>query len=209
MKLRILLDIGHGYKGDTKPAGKRSKPIRIEDPGVVVGSRREIDVATIYTLGDGGTWRGLLGELEDRGYPVHRITPGPYADRQAEAAELAAAHPGDRCVYLQSHVNAGGGRYALVEHDRASEWGQAAAELLAEALGELSEVSIGKVASIGPGERGWICIDGIRPLPTTFALLLEPGFLDTPAHDPLWGFEGLRHVARQVAIGLDRYARTL
>ena len=45
------------------------------------------------------------------------LTEGEYGQRHAEAIARAKAHPGMAAAYLACHVNAGGGTYALVEHD--------------------------------------------------------------------------------------------
>ena len=110
-------------------------------------------------------------------------------------------------LYVQLHVNAGGGTYGLVEYDERSRLGSSAAMLIANALVIGGCVSTAKTNGLNSTERGWVCIDDIYASPTMCGLILEPFFIDASAHAPLRTAEGLARVGNALAEGIDRYAR--
>lgn len=177
----VILDTGHGQKPD-----------RAFDPGVTKGALREVDLAGAYL-------DHAAEVLRARGWNVHRMSTGAYSARHAEAVRLVGS---DRAIYVQGHVNAGGGRYALVEHDSRSTAGAKAAAMLAHALTSLHGVSVGKVAGLADGERGFTCIRGIWTAPRMCGLIYEPGFLDNAEHDRMWTPAGLMEVGVALADGL-------
>lgn len=191
MKLVVVLDRGHGQKA----RGARF------DPGATAGQVREVDLAQAYM-------EMALAELVTRGHLVHWLETGTYDERHREAIRFAAAHPDRDGLYVQCHVNAGGGKYGLVEHDHRSRWGRTAAACLADALDELPETPRVHVWDLDPSERGWVCIDDIYTSPTMTAALYEPFFIDSAAHAKLRTTEGLARVGLALAEGVHRYARS-
>jgi len=129
---------------------------------------------------------------------------GDYHERHAAAVRLARARPNDKCLYLALHINAGGGRYALTMYDARSVGGARAAGLIATALDAgLPEVTLGKVIGMVPTTRGWSCIDGIYAGPANLCgVLVEPGFVDAPAHRALWTQDGLGRIAGALFAGV-------
>ena len=184
----VVLDRGHGQKAPGAPF----------DPGCVSGALREVDLASAY-----------IGHAEVRlralGHRVEVIDSGTYDQRHARA--IAWANGAGRALYVQCHVNAGGGAYALVEHDARSRAGSRAADLMTAALDTLPEVSTAKVHHLAPGERGWVCIDDIWAAPTMCGVIYEPGFIDAPAHATLWTPDGLERIGAVLAEGVHRYAQ--
>lgn len=182
----IILDRGHGQKG-------RSDPF---DPGATRENLREVDLTAAYI-------RTAAARLTAAGHDVRLITTGHYSARHVEACGLAGDRPG---LYVQCHVNAGGGRYGLVEHDARSKAGQRAATALALALTAVPGITGGKVAALASGQRGWVCIDGIWDAPKMCGLIYEPGFIDAPQHAELWTAQGLARIGEALASGIERYA---
>lgn len=186
----VVLDRGHGNKGDGRI-----------DPGVVSGGLREIDLAQVYM-------DRAKAELESRGHLVLVCPEGSYTGRHRWAIAEAAKRPKTDAIYVQCHVNAGGGKYGVVEHDyRSKTWGRQAAAALADALDELPEVPDVRVWDLDPSERGWVCIDDVYASPTMCAVLYEPFFIDGTIHQPLTTPHGLWRVGNALAEGIDRYAR--
>lgn len=192
MRLLVVLDRGHGQKG----------PHDDFDPGVVAGALKEVDLTREYMI-------SATDELERLGHKVVWLDSGTYDERHRSAIVTAKTHADLRTVYVQCHVNAGGGRYGLVEYDARSSWGQTAAALLADALDELPEIPTARTLSLHAGERGWVCIDDIFASPTMLGLIFEPGFIDGPTHAPLWTRDGLDRVGKALALGLHRYGMSI
>ena len=193
--LLVILDRGHGQKGRGAPfdPGTTFTAPSIAGGGVL----REVDLTSTY-----------IGHAEVRlrqlGHRVELLDSGTYDARHAKAIELAAN--ASEALYVQCHVNAGGGKYGVVEHDARSSWGRAAAACLADALDELPEVPTARVWELHAGERGWVCIDDIYASPTMCGVVYEPGFIDSAAHSALWTPAGLERVGRALAEGVERYA---
>ena len=190
--MRIVLDRGHGQKAPGAPF----------DPGACAGGLREVDLAAGYI-------RVAAGEIRAAGHEVLLLDSGTYDDRHARALAWAAEAPHKNALYVQCHVNAGGGKYGVVEHDARSSWGRTAAACLADALDELPEVPTVHVWPIDRTDRGWSCIDDIYASPTLAGLIFEPGFIDSPAHAALWTPAGLQRVGATLAEGVHRYARSI
>ena len=185
----IILDRGHGQKSKADPF----------DPGVVAGALREVDLAAAYI-------QAAVRALDTAGHVVRLLDAGTYDDRHRSALALAAEHPTEEALYVQCHVNAGGGEYGVVEHDARSSWGRAAAACLADALDELPEVPTARVWELHAGERGWVCIDDIYASPTMCGVIYEPGFIDAFPHSALWTPAGLERLGLALAEGIGRYA---
>lgn len=188
MNLLVILDRGHGQKARATPF----------DPGATFGQLREVDLTAAY-----------IAHAEIRlvwlGHQVEVLDTGTYDDRHAKAIALAADHGGP-ALYVQCHVNAGGGKYGVIEHDARSAAGRRAAAALADALDEIQETPTVHVWSLDPGDRGWTCIDDIYAAPTMCGLIYEPGFIDSMSHASLWTPTGLSRVGGALAEGIRRYA---
>lgn len=192
MRLLAILDRGHGQKGQHD----------YFDPGVVAGALKEVDLAREYMI-------TATDQLEHLGHKVVWLDSGTYDERHRSAIATAAAHRDLRTVYVQCHVNAGRGKYGVVEYDARSSWGRTAAACLADALDELPEVPTVHLWPLHKGQRGWVCIDDLYYSPTALGLLYEPGFIDSAAHATLWTREGLDRIGCALAEGLHRYAMSL
>jgi N-acetylmuramoyl-L-alanine amidase len=155
MLKRIVLDVQH--------MGKPNKPA---DRGASHNGYQEADLALNYaTL--------AFQELTTKGYETFLITSGTYAERHV----WVNRHGID--LYLACHLNAGGGRYSLVEHYYdAGQRTREIAKIMAENFKTVLGTSAGKVWEIPKDGRGAVCLSGTRPS----ALLLEPLFIDNPQH---------------------------
>lgn len=187
--MRVVLDRGHGQKAKGAPF----------DPGACAGGLREVDLAAEYI-------RVAAGEIRATGHEVLLLDAGTYDDRHARALAWAAEAPRENALYVQCHVNAGGGKYGVVEHDVRSAWGRTAAACLADALDELPETRTVRIWPIDRADRGWICIDDIYASPTMAGLIYEPGFIDSTVHAALWTPWGLERIGYALAEGIRRYA---
>lgn len=212
MKAVFFLDIGHRDKGGPIP-----------DPGASSGAFKEVPLATAYAT-------HAAEVLRAAGHAVEMVPEGPYSSRHAWAIRRAAeAYPGMRGLYLQCHLNAGKGRYALVRPDYRSKWGAQAARLLTTALDlGLAEVVGSRSDELYPSAkaaaaagrstsnkglvswwtRGWECLDGIYEAPTLCGAIVEAGFIDAPEHAALWQPDGLKRVGAALAAGCLQWAET-
>ena len=190
--MRVILDRGHGQKAAGAPF----------DPGVVRGALREVDLAAAYI-------DQCRAKLLAAGHTVDLLDRGTYDERHAAAIALAAQSPDPVALYVQCHVNAGGGKYGLVEHDARSATGRKAALSLADALDELPEVPTARVLALHPDDRGWVCIDDVYASPSLCAVLYEPFFIDSATHAALRSPDGLRRVGDALAEGVKRFAASL
>lgn len=183
----IYLDHGHGWKGADQGY----------DPGALQSATldgQEAVIARHYGA-------ALVAALHKIGAAVCVVPEfGRYADRHAWVAAQVKV-TGKRGVYVQLHGNAGGGRYALVEHDARSTRGAKAAAIVARHLGDLhgARAADGQVRALAEGERGHTCLSGIWPIPGVVGLIVEPGFLDSPSHSWLWERAGVRALAPVLA----------
>lgn len=195
----IFLDTGHGWKG----SGQRYDPgaiMPVSAPGesTTEPEPHRTEAVIVRHLG------AALSAVLHREGRSHLMVPdlGRYADRHrwvGERVQLLGAGPH---LYVQLHVNAGAGQYALVEYDQRSSRGAELAGIVAERLGMLDGVTEGLVRSLSQGERGHTCISGIWPLRGVCAILVEPGFLDQSSHRALWQPAGISAVAERLAQGI-------
>ena len=176
-----ILDRGHGLKADGF------------DPGVVRGDLREVDLATAYL--------DVAADILARaGVRVVRLDSGAYTERHKKALAAAGSTP---ALYVQGHVNAGGGSYGLVRPDARSKRGAAAAVQVAKSLAEMTGQrtrtdplyansqaaeaggrSADKEGSWSWWTRGHGCIAGVYAGPATICgVLYEPFFIDDPRED--------------------------
>jgi N-acetylmuramoyl-L-alanine amidase len=152
---RIGIDVQH--------CGKPGKPF---DRGATYGGYQEADLVLKYaTL--------TFQELTDKGYEAFLITSGSYAERHAWVNK----HGID--LYLACHLNAGGGRYSLVEYCwNAGHKTREIAKIMADNFKTILGTSAAKVWEISKDGRGATCLKNTRPS----ALLLEPLFIDNDKH---------------------------
>jgi N-acetylmuramoyl-L-alanine amidase len=195
------VDVGHGDKGDRY------------DPGAVSGDLVEaVIVRRIAPL--------LIARLRAGGANVYAPPEGPYSSRHAAVKRAAGTLRG---CYVQLHLNAGGGRYAIIRPDGRSRAGIAVSAGIAAHLdARLPEISgsrgdpvyssveeaamAGRDVS-GIGKRSWWtrghnCISGIWSIPAVYGLIIEVGFIDQAAHAPLWTDEGIERCAAALAEAL-------
>ena len=168
--VNIALDIGHRFK--------TSKP---KDQGVVFQGLIEADIVERYIR----VAAAQLCDTEMGGLRVKVFTPdvkagtlvGDYPARQKWANENGID------FYLQGHINAGGGSYALMEYV-SLEASLAAAKILGINLAsEIKEITKYRVELLTPEKRVYVCLKDLR----CPAVLYEPCFVDYPKH-----YEGLK-----------------
>ena len=193
----IYLDHGHGWKGADQGY----------DPGAILGGAAVTNPEPHQTEAVLVRFLGAALEADLRRLGVEVVTVpalGRYADRHAWVASEAKAG-GTKGLYVQVHGNAGGGRYALVEHDARSVVGMRAARIVAAELRARlpAEVSLGRIVGLKIGDRGHTCLSGLWPVAGVAGLILEPAFLDSEAHTALWSGAGVSSVATALAHGLQ------
>ncbi len=155
MLKRIVLDVQH--------IGQPQKPM---DRGACYKEFREADLTLKYAA-------LAFQQLTGLGYETFLVTSGTYQERH----EWINRH--DIELYLACHLNAGGGRYSLVEYCyNARQPTREIAKIMADSFKSSLGTSEGKVIEIPKGGRGEICIENTRPS----ALILEPMFIDNDTH---------------------------
>jgi len=144
--------------------------------------------------------------------------PTTYAERHAEVLRLAGARLG-RTVYVACHFDSAPWSYGAAYYDGRSKRGHELAEHLADALGQLPELSSGRAVpswrAARPGEpttddglhwtsRTQACIAGAwSPADAVEAVTLEPACLGQARHQPLWStLEGLGRLGVALAKGI-------
>jgi N-acetylmuramoyl-L-alanine amidase len=193
----VVLDRGHAGK----PANLEDRGASAEHEGV---RYVEALLTPLYLL---AMEEVLLGA----GCRVLPVSSGSYAERQALACAVRAD------LYLQGHLDAGGGRHASLCYDRRSGAGRRLAQVVAERLqaacpeldGAHAQPCWDDRADKPPPERpwrwrAWSCIEGVYQ-GTPAGLVLEPAFVDQPAHLALLQPAGLVRVGRALAEGVVRY----
>lgn len=163
--LRVVLDAGH--------RAKHSKP---NDRGAAAGGYTEVDIVLPCLLAVDARLRGY-------GHDVLLLLSGEYPDRWQEA------HAWGADAYVQGHMNSDGGDYGAVFFDHRSKRGASLASWVAHELEGVVPWAVhsteARPDSNGrPGDEGeapYACIHGCYPL-RPVGLLLEPGFIDRPAH---------------------------
>ncbi len=177
--------------------GHAGRPSRLADRGAVFEGVEETSAVRRYT-------DALDQELRRLGHGCVLLSDGEYRDQWARADGLGAG------VYLNCHVNAGGGDRGLVLHDHRSARGRALAEGVAgelgRALGWRCEARACRPDSNGvPRDADFSeafgTIAGVRAV----ALCLEPYFLDGPRRGEF--LARLDEVGAAVARGIDGWAR--
>lgn len=207
----VVLSPGHGTR----------EPGRSWDPGATVGELRERDLT------------GRVAELAETilraaGAEVLGHDGPGYAAEHRTAVAWLDARPGPG-LYCSLHANIGGGDYVLVRPDYRSQSGRRAAASIGDSLEDLAEVRSFRTDELYPNgttahrsgrqpsrvrggadpwewwTRGWVCIDGLWSAQRAPGVLVELGFLDSPAHRALWTDEGLLRLADRLAAGVTTY----
>ncbi len=178
---RVALTIGHA-----------GRPSKAGDRGAAFGGREEVEVAARYVL-------AMDQELRRLGVECLPLMGGGYAEHWALADGWGAD------VYLNCHVNAGGGDYAAIFFDHRSAKGAALARAVA---GEMTRALPWAARDIacrpdtngaprdGDFSEAFATIAGVRAV----ALCLEPYFLDGPRRLAFLG--QLDSVGQAVARGI-------
>jgi N-acetylmuramoyl-L-alanine amidase len=142
------------------------QPNKALDRGAASGGYNETDLALKYAS-------IAFMDLTSKGYETFLITSGTYDERHKWINKYHIH------LYLACHINAGGGRYSLVEHYYDA--GQRTREIAGIMAGNFKDAlstSQGKVVEIKKDERGAVCLKNTKPS----ALLLEPLFIDNEDH---------------------------
>lgn len=187
----VILDIGH--------RGDMSEGMGAEHQGYLEG-----ELVPVYVVHAAMT-------LVEMGHDT-KIFPyqdEPYAVRVYKAIHRArcSPHGSGPYAYVQCHLNAGAANYAVTFH--AVDSHRPLASAIAESLGELSALESSKVFATQPegwtSRAGW-CLQGAEEAPEGMALVLvEPAFLDQPAHHSLLTGEGLRRIGMALARGIHTW----
>jgi hypothetical protein len=214
---------------DIQHAGRASKPtdmgaaFDLDGDGVRgEAGEREVDLVEGYVA-------AAVERCRELGIASTVLRSGEYGARHLEAIGIAKATSG-RVAYAACHVNAGGGSYGLLRPDHRSGGGLALAKSIAGGLAALPEVSALSRVRLDPlypnggaamragrdtstealvawWTRGWGTIDGIYAGPANLAgVLVEPFFIDSPAHRALATPAGLVRVGRAIVDGARGWA---
>lgn len=177
--MRIVLD----YQHINKPNHPKDRGARMSD------NVSEVDLVIKYM-------NQLRMILEDNGHEVFFGLSGSYPERHKFVNDVIRPD-----LYLAGHLNAGGGRYALVELDhRARRKTIQIAKLIAEEF--IIKLPVSKCTSkfLKPDDRGFTCIGGVN----CSAIILEPLFLDNDEHSKVLN-EYPGNIAIAIARGIQRY----
>lgn len=189
---RLALIPGHGWRA-------RSGPALVWDPGAVGVSGREADIV-----------RALAGALQQAGGDRVRVFDslpdgaGTYTDRRTRAHAWLGVEGG---VVLHLHCNGSTSaepHYSMTMHDPRSRLGAAAATSLASAL---RVARVPDVRVVEAGRPTWAhaanLVEPTWEAPAgTCAVLLELGFVSSPASGLLYDAQGLRRTASAILAGL-------
>lgn len=123
---------------------------------------------------------------------VVHLSGFPYPDQHRRSRELSAD------VFVSCHVNAGGHGYGAAFYRRGDVKGRRVAEAVAAELRKLEELSADRYGAAGraiavDNVSGWQAnvYSTIANAPDG-AICFEPGFIDNPAHLPLWSDGGTK-----------------
>jgi len=188
--LRVAVDVQHLYKpGQPNDHGAK---FRLGDGTSVTEAQGTLIYA--HALTDWLRWRGATVLAND---PVRGVFVGTYGQRN-RAAWSWGAH-----LYLACHLNAGGGSYALCEYMKGRPGETVAKEILLCLTSGFPEITTGRILELNPGQRGEVCVRGCDTLAP--ALILEPFFGDTPAHQPLLSVLELALLGRTIGRGISEW----
>jgi N-acetylmuramoyl-L-alanine amidase len=157
--MRIVLDIGHIFK--------ISAP---HDEGAVFGNLIERKLAAQYAITAKYLLRNHSVFMTD---PTQGILVGDYHTR------ITWANNNKIDLYVACHINAGGGKYGLVEitddgHKKSKTVADEACKQMQTFLGY--DQSHTKIFTLSKADRGYSCIGGLS-MP---AIIFEPYFIDSP-----------------------------
>lgn len=176
--MKIVLDYQH-----------INKPHNPKDPGATMGHLQEIDCTIGYM-------NELRMKLQAAGHTVFFGLSGTYSERHKFVNERIKPD-----LYLAGHINAGGGRYALLELDhRAGFRTKNIAGHIADELVTGLPVSKCETRFLKSGDRGFSCIGGVN----ASAILLEPLFIDTPEHLSILTND-LDKIGHAIFMGIQKY----
>ena len=148
--------------------GHAGRPSRWADRGAAFEGAEEVSAVRRYL-------DACDQELRRLGHTVVLLSDGEYSAQWTRADQYKAS------VYLNCHVNAGGGDRGELFYDHRSTRGRALAEsVAAEAFG---------------------CISGVKAV----ALCVEPYFLDGPRR--AWFHSNLNLIGQGLARGVDAWSR--
>lgn len=188
--LVVAVDVQHVYRTGAH-AGDRGAVYTLTN-GLHVA---EADLALQYGAALIAALRGEGARVVTND-PGRGVMVGPYYRRQDAAAALGAT------LYLACHCNAGGGSYAVVEYADGS-MSRGAAECVAAELATVRPwVSSGFARPIARELRGWPCVGNFIAGP---ALLIEPLFGDSVAHEGLLTQPGLVRIGQTIARGVQSW----
>jgi hypothetical protein len=122
------------------------------------------------------------------------ILIGPYSVRN-RAAGVFRAH-----AYLACHVNAGGGNYSRMAFMSMSLGARLAPYIGRELKAAFPMIVKANAWALGSSDRGAVCIERVPT--TTAAVLCEPFFGDTPAHQPMLAAPALWQLGAAIAAGV-------
>jgi len=177
--------------------GHAGRPSRWADRGVVFEGTEEVSVVRRYLDVADHALRGL-------GHTVVLLSDGEYSAQWARADQVQAG------VYLNCHVNAGGGDRSELFHDHRSDRGKALAEAVVAELGQrvpwpcfarACRPDTNGIPRDGDYSEAFGCIAGVRAV----ALCVEPYFLDGPRR--AWFLANLDVIGQGLAHGVDAWAR--
>ena len=189
-----ILNRQHGQKGT----------ISRFDPGAVHEHLREVDLVSRY-------FDTVERVLIRNGVVVHRINTGSYDNRNNRVAQIARANKAVPVLHVLGHVNSAirPGTTGIIFSDSRSQQGPIAAGMVADKMRSLPELT--RVLEIRT-EKGdqWsrvrYCLDPTYRAPhNCYGILLEPGFINSPSHAPLWTVEGLERLGKSIGAGIAQY----
>lgn len=178
--MKIVLDFQH-----------INKPHKPKSRGASNGPWSEVDLAILYM-------DQLRQILETDGHEVFFGLCGTYRERASFVNKRIRPD-----LYLAGHVNAGKGRYGLLEIDsRAGTGTRTIAKCIKKSLKKFLPITQCQIKELSKGARGFICIKDIH----CSAILLEPLFIDNKKHLSILIRSPIL-VARAISNGIMEYVK--
>ena len=177
--------------------GHAGRPSRWDDRGAAFEGTEEVSAVRRYL-------DAADKELRALGHTVVLLSDGEYSSQWTRADQYQAQ------VYLNCHVNAGGGDRAELFHDHRSTRGQALAGSVAAELGKLvpwpcfaraCRPDTNGVPRDSDYAEAFGCISGVKAV----ALCVEPYFIDGPRR--AWFLANLTLIGQGLARGVDAWSR--
>ena len=177
--------------------GHAGRPSRWADRGAAFEGAEEVSAVRRYL-------DACDQELRRLGHTVVLLSDGEYSAQWTRADQYQAG------VYLNCHVNAGGGDRGELFYDHRSTRGQALAESVAAELGKLVPWGC-RARACRPDTNGiprdsdyseaFGCISGVKAV----ALCVEPYFIDGPRR--AWFLANLNLIGQGLARGVNAWSR--